>query len=92
MHSSIFIKSVREVTMVDPIEVVGIPEVVIDGISDIRIIEGLVRVTFFVRRNSETEMALRLAIPLSELPDVIQAMVLTLTEAAKAIVKPALSS
>lgn len=68
------------------------PEIFFDGIAEIKIIEGVVRLALYSRRNGEHVITARLAVPLSELPEVIQSLVISLTEAAKAIVKPPLSS
>ena len=63
-------------------------EIFIDGISEVKIIEGIVRVVLFSRQNSTGVIVARLALPLSELADAIQALVIALTEAAKGGVKP----
>lgn len=75
----------------EPIDL-GAPEILFDGIQSNKIIEGVVRIALYSRHNGERVIVGRLAIPLSELPDVIQSLVILLTEAAKTIVKPALSS
>lgn len=71
----------------------GAPEIFFDGVSaDIKIIEGVVRFALYSKRGNETIVTARMAVPLSELPEVIQSLVIALTEAAKVIVKPILSS
>lgn len=77
--------------MSDPIDF-GTAEIFFDGIHSIKIIEGVVRISLFSKHNGESAIVARLAVPLSELPEVIQTMVISLTEAAKVIVKPVLSS
>lgn len=75
----------------DPIDM-SAPEIFFDQVTDIKIIEGVARIALLARRDGRHIIVARLAIPLSELPDVIQSMVMALTNAAKTIVKPALSS
>jgi hypothetical protein len=70
----------------------GVPEIFVDGAAEIKIIEGVTRIPLVARRDGEREVVARLAIPITELPDFIQSMVIALTEAAKAIVKPAMQS
>lgn len=77
--------------MSDPIDT-GAAEIFFDGVHEIKIIEGVVRMALVSRRDGQMIVALRLAIPLSELPEVIQELVIALTTAAKVIVKPPLSS
>ncbi len=72
----------------DPIDVVGIPETFFDGIHEIKIIEGVVRIALYSRHNGDSAIVARLAIPISELPEVIQALVISLTEVARELVKP----
>jgi hypothetical protein len=75
----------------EPIDI-GAADIFFDGVHDIKIIEGVVRIALIARRDGEMVIVARLAIPLSELPDVIQALVIALTDAAKVIIKPVLSS
>ncbi len=58
-------------------------EIFFDGINEVKIIESIVRIVLYSRQNSVGVIVARLAVPLSELPDVIQALVIALTEAAK---------
>jgi hypothetical protein len=58
-------------------------EIFADGIHEVKIVDGIVRITLFSRQNATGVVVARLAIPLSELPDTIQALVIALTEAAK---------
>lgn len=78
--------------MPEPIDPIGVPEIFVDGVSDVRIIEGVTRIPFYARRDGEGEVVVRLAIPVAELPDVIQTLVITLANAVKTVIKPALSS
>jgi hypothetical protein len=64
-------------------------EIFFDGIHEVKIIEGIVRIVLFSRQNSTGVIVARLALPLSELADVIQALVIALTEAAKGAANPA---
>lgn len=68
----------------DVIDPHGAAEIFFDGIHEVKILEGIVRVVLFSRQNSTGVVVARLALPLSELPDAIQALVIALTEAAKA--------
>jgi hypothetical protein len=58
-------------------------EIFFDGISEVKIADGIVRIVLFSRQNSTGVVVARLATPLSELPDAIQALVIALTEAVK---------
>jgi hypothetical protein len=75
--------------MIDLIDPHNSQEIFFDGISEVKIIEGIVRVVLFSRQNSAGVIVARLALPLSELADAIQALVIALTEAAKSGVKSA---
>jgi hypothetical protein len=68
------------------------PEIFFDGVSDAKIIEGVTRFALHVRRDGDSVVVARLAVPLSELPEVIQELVILLTRAAKVIIRPPLSS
>jgi hypothetical protein len=74
--------------MMDVIDPHNTQEIFFDGIHEVRIIEGIVRVVIFSRQNAVGVIVARLALPLSELPDVIQALVIALTEAAKSGTQP----
>jgi hypothetical protein len=63
-------------------------EIFFDGIHEVKIIEGIVRIVLFSRQNSTGVIVARLALPLSELADVIQALVIALTEAARSAAIP----
>lgn len=77
----------------DPIEMLAIPETFFDGIHDVKIIEGVVRIALYSHHSGgESVIVARLAIPISELPEVIKALAISLTEAAGKIVKPVLSN
>jgi hypothetical protein len=55
------------------------PELFFDGIHEVKIVAGIVRITLYSRQNGTGVVAGRLAMPLSELPDAIQALVVALT-------------
>lgn len=71
--------------LVDPLNA---PEIFFDGIHEIKIIEGVVRIALFSRQNSVSVVTARLAIPMTALPDVIQSMMMSLAEAANAAMFP----
>jgi hypothetical protein len=75
----------------DVIDPHNVAEIFFDGIHEVRIIEGIVRIVIYSRQNAVGVIVARLALPLSELPDVIQALVIALTEAAKTGKPPATS-
>ncbi|HEX7895475.1 MAG TPA: hypothetical protein VF447_14855 [Terriglobales bacterium] len=58
-------------------------EIFFDGIHEVKIVAGIVRIALYSRQNDVGTVVARLALPLSELPDVIQALVIALTNAAK---------
>lgn len=58
-------------------------EIFFDGISEVKIMESVVRIVLFSRQDGTGVIVARLALPLSELADVIQALVIALTEAVK---------
>lgn len=58
-------------------------EIFFDGVHEVKIMDGIVRVVLFSRQNSVGVVVARLALPLTELPDAIQALVIALTEAVK---------
>ena len=72
----------------DLIDPHNVSEIFFDGVHDVRIIDGVVRFAIFSRQNSAGVIVARLAVPVSELPDVIQALVIVLAEAARTNVKP----
>lgn len=74
--------------MDDVVEGSGLPEIFFDGIHEIQIVEGVVRISLFNRQTEPAVITARLAVPVSELPDVILRLVTTMAEAAKEIVKP----
>jgi len=61
----------------------NVSEFFFDGIHEVKIVAGIVRIVLFSRQNDVGTVVARLALPLSELPDVIQALVIALTNAAK---------
>jgi hypothetical protein len=58
-------------------------EIFADGVHEVRIIDGVVRAVFFSRQNGVGIVVARLRLPVAGLPDVIQALVIALAEAAK---------
>lgn len=62
----------------------NVQEVFADGVSEVRIIESVARAVFFSRQDGIGLVAARLAFPVAVLPDVIQALVIALAEAARA--------
>jgi hypothetical protein len=58
-------------------------EIFFDGIHEVKIVAGIVRIVLYSRQNDVGTVVARLALPLSELPDVIQELVIALTNAAK---------
>jgi hypothetical protein len=58
-------------------------EIFFDGIHEVKIHDGVVRIALFSRTDGTGVLVARLANPLSELPDVIQALVIALTNAAR---------
>lgn len=63
-------------------------EIFFDGIHEVKIVAGIVRIVLFSRQNAIGVVVARLALPLSELPEAIQALVIALTEAAKSPTTP----
>ena len=61
----------------------NVQEIFTDGIHEVKIIEGIVRIVWFARQDGTDLIVTRLALPLSELPDAIQALVIALTNAAR---------
>jgi len=58
-------------------------EIFCDGIHEVKIIDSVVRIVLYSRQDGTGVVVARLALPLSELPDMIQALVIALTEAVK---------
>lgn len=77
--------------MTDIVGETEVTEIFVDGVGSIDTHEDVVRIVFFALRAGEKYAAVRLAIPAAGLPDVIQAMVISLTNAVKTIIKPRLS-
>jgi hypothetical protein len=69
--------------MMDVIDPHNAQEIFFDGIHEVKIVAGIVRIVLYSRQNDVGTVVARLALPLSELPDVIQALVIALTNAAK---------
>ena len=72
-------------------DIEGIAELFFDRVAEVKIANDVVRIALEVRRGDRSEIVGRLAIPLSELPDVIQFLVIGLAEATKQIIKPLIS-
>jgi hypothetical protein len=72
----------------DLIDHLNATEIFFDGIHEVKIIEGVVRVALYSRQDSVKVVTARLAIPVSELPEVIQALVIALAEAARSFISP----
>jgi len=51
-------------------------ELFFDGIHEVKIIGGVVRIVLYSRQDGTGVVVARLALPLSELPDAIQALVI----------------
>lgn len=58
-------------------------EIFFDGIHEVKIVADVVRIALISRQNATSVIVARLALPLSELPGVIQELVIALTNAAK---------
>lgn len=58
-------------------------EIFFDGIHEVKITRGVVRIVLISQQNGTAAIEARLRCPLSELPDVIQALVVALTKAAR---------
>jgi len=61
----------------------NIAEVFFDVVHEVKIVGGIVRIALVLRQDGTGVIVARLATPLSELPDMIQALVIALTNAAK---------
>jgi len=68
------------IAVVDPHNV---QEIFADEICEVKIIEDVVRTVWIERQDGTGTIVARLALPLSELPDVIQALVIALTNAVR---------
>lgn len=68
------------IAVVDPHNV---QEIFADEICEVKIVDGIVRTVWIERQDGTGTIVARLALPLSELPDVIQALVIALTNAVR---------
>jgi hypothetical protein len=68
----------------DLIDPHNVAEIFFDGIHEVKILDGVVRIVLYSRQNSVGVIVARLAVPVGGLPDMIQALVIALAEAAKA--------
>ena len=59
-------------------------EIFFDNAHEVRIVGGLVRSVLFARQDGTGTVVARLAQPVTELPDLIQMLVMALAEAARA--------
>jgi hypothetical protein len=67
----------------DVIDPHNVSETFFDLFHDVKVVANVVRIALVSRQNDSGVVVARLAMPLSELPDAIQALVIALTEAAK---------
>jgi hypothetical protein len=67
----------------DVIDPHNVPELFFDGIHEVKIVAGIVRITLYSRHDGTGVVVARLAMPLSELPDAIQALAIALANARK---------
>ena len=67
----------------DVIDPRNVSEVFFDLIHEVKITRGVVRIVLVSRQDGTGTVEARLRCPLSELPDVIQALVVALTNAAR---------
>lgn len=67
----------------DIIDPHNVAEVFFDGIHEVKITKGIVRIVLFSRHDGTGTIEARLRCPLSELPDVIQSLVIALANAAR---------
>jgi hypothetical protein len=73
----------------DLIDALNAPEIFFDGIHEIKIIEGVVRSALYsLNASGEKQIVVRLAIPVSELPAVLQATMMALTQTTKIAASP----
>jgi hypothetical protein len=70
-------------TTLDLIDPHHVQEIFFDGIAEVKTMEGVVRFAVFSRLDGMGVVVARLGIPLGGLPDMIQALVLALAEAAR---------
>jgi hypothetical protein len=69
--------------MADLIDPHNAQEIFFDGVHEVKILEAVVRIVLFSRQDGTRLVAARLALPIGGLPDVIQALVISLAEAAR---------
>ncbi|RZM98719.1 hypothetical protein CWO91_36845 [Bradyrhizobium genosp. SA-3] len=67
----------------DVIDPHNVTDLFFDGIHEVKIMAGVVRITLYSRQDDTGVVVARLALPLSEFPDVIQALAIAQAEAAK---------
>ena len=58
-------------------------EIFFDILHDVKIVDEIVRIALVSRQDGVGVVVARLAVPLSELPEVIQTLVIALTQAAR---------
>lgn len=69
-------------------EPMGLPVIAFDEVSEVKIIAEVARISLVERRNGEGEPVGRLMVPVTELPEVIQALTKALAEIVRAVVNP----
>jgi hypothetical protein len=67
----------------DVIDPHNVHEIFFDRIHEVKITRGVVRIVLVSRQDGTSTIEARLRCPLSELPDIIQALVIALTNAAR---------
>lgn len=84
--------------MPDVVEPFGAPEIFFDGVTDIHIVQAVFRCALFSRQrspgseeNGDSVIVARIAVPVSELPEIIEQFVIVLTRAAKDMYRPPFS-
>jgi hypothetical protein len=73
--------------MSEVIDTMTAPEIFFDGIHEIKIVEGVVRIALYSKQNSSSMVAVRLVVPASELPEVIQGFVRVLADATRPLIR-----
>jgi predicted transcriptional regulator len=69
-------------------EPMGLPVIAFDEISEIKIIAEVARISLVERRNGNSEPVGRLMVPVTELPEVIQALTKALAEVVRTVINP----
>lgn len=69
--------------MIEVIDPNGAPDIFFDSVHELKINRGVVRGVLLMRQNGVAVIVARIRLPAAALPDVIQALVIALAEAAK---------